>query len=83
VIGLSVYSAGHIQLTTAVVEQLKKNNVKDMLVIVGGTIPRIDIPVLKAAGIDEVFLPGTPPEKVAEYIRTRISPIQGNDKVIE
>jgi methylmalonyl-CoA mutase C-terminal domain/subunit len=77
VIGLSIYSAGHIQLTKAVMEQLKKNNVKDILVIVGGTIPKVDIPILKEFGVDEVFLPGTPPEKVAEYIRNRISPIQG------
>ena len=72
VIGLSVYSAGHMKLTTDVVENLKKSNVKDILVIVGGIIPRIDIPVLKKAGIDEIFLPGAPLEKIINFIRNNI-----------
>lgn len=72
VIGLSVYSAGHMKLTAAVVENLRKNDVKDVLVIVGGIIPRVDIPDLKKAGIDEVFLPGTPLDKIIDYIRSNV-----------
>ncbi len=72
VIGLSVYSAGHMRLITEVVDNLKKNNIKDFLVIVGGIIPRIDIPVLKEAGIDKIFLPGAPLDKIIDYIRSNV-----------
>ncbi len=72
VIGLSVYSAGHMRLISEVVENLKNNKIKDILVIVGGIIPRVDIPVLKEAGIDEIFLPGAPVDSVVEYIRNNV-----------
>ena len=37
---------------------------KDVLVIGGGVIPDADIPGLKAAGIADVFTPGTPTAKI-------------------
>lgn len=73
VIGLSVYSAGHMRLITEVLENMKKNNAEDMLVIAGGIIPHVDIPALKKAGINEIFLPGIPPEKIIDYIRRNVS----------
>ncbi len=72
VIGLSVYSAGHMRLIPKVAENLRKNKIKDVLLIVGGIIPRCDIPVLKEAGIDEIFLPGAPLDKIIDYIRSNV-----------
>lgn len=78
VIGLSVYSAGHLKLITEVMESLSKHQITDILVIAGGIIPRVDIPVLKRAGIAEVFLPGTPLDKIVNYIKgsVRLNPNQ-------
>jgi len=69
VIGLSVYSAGHMRLISEVIQNLKKERVEDILLVVGGIIPRVDIPVLKEAGVDEVFLPGASPDKIVEFIK--------------
>lgn len=73
VIGLSVYSAGHMRLIPAVIEHLKREQAEDILVVVGGIIPPVDIPLLKTAGVAEVFLPGTPPNRIVEFIRTKVS----------
>ena len=43
-----------------------------VLVFGGGVIPDADIPGLKAAGIAEVFTPGTPTEKIIEYIKANV-----------
>jgi methylmalonyl-CoA mutase C-terminal domain/subunit len=68
VIGLSVYSAGHIKLITEVAEKIEKEKMKDVLFIVGGVIPRVDIPILKNAGVDEIFLPGVQLNSIVKYI---------------
>ena len=41
----------------------------DVLVIGGGVIPDADIPGLKAAGVAEVFTPGTPTGSIVEFIK--------------
>ena len=60
VVALSLLSGAHNTLFPKVVELLKEKGMKDVLVIGGGVIPEADIPGLKAAGIAEVFTPGTP-----------------------
>ena len=72
VIGLSIYSAGHMKLIKEVKDKMNKRDAKDILLIVGGIIPRVDIPDLKNAGVDEIFLPGAPVERVIEYIRNHV-----------
>ena len=44
----------------------------DVLVIGGGVIPDADIPGLKAAGIAEVFTPGTPTGNIVEFINANV-----------
>lgn len=72
VIGLSNYSAGHLRLTTEVIENLKKKCAQDILVIVGGIIPHIDIPILKKAGVAAVFPPGSPVDKIVGFIKANV-----------
>jgi methylmalonyl-CoA mutase C-terminal domain/subunit len=74
VIGLSNYSAGHMRLTTEVLKNLKTSNAEHILVIVGGIIPHVDIPVLKRAGVSEVFPPGSAPAKIVDYIKKNVGP---------
>jgi methylmalonyl-CoA mutase C-terminal domain/subunit len=42
-----------------VIEKLKGQRVKDVLVLVGGVIPEEDIPKLKEMGVAGVFTSGT------------------------
>ena len=46
--------------------------VRKVLVIGGGVIPDADIPGLKAAGIAEVFTPGTPTGNIVEFINANV-----------
>lgn len=63
VVALSLLSGAHNTLFPKVVELLKAKGMTDVLTVGGGVIPDSDIPGLKAAGIAEVFTPGTPDRK--------------------
>jgi methylmalonyl-CoA mutase C-terminal domain/subunit len=69
VIGLSILAPGHLRLIGDVLDTMKERELTDRLVLVGGTIPREDIEPLKAAGVDEIFLPGTPLDDIAAYVK--------------
>lgn len=71
-IGLSSLSGAHLELFPEVVRLLKEQQADDILVIGGGVIPDEDIAVLKAAGIAEVFTPGSSIAEMATYIRDRV-----------
>lgn len=70
VVGLSILSGAHLKLIPPIVEGLKSSGLSDVLVVVGGTIPAADIEKLQAAGVDQVFGPGTALTTVIEFIRT-------------
>jgi methylmalonyl-CoA mutase C-terminal domain/subunit len=71
-IGISILSGAHMTLVPKVIDLLKENDAEDVLVFVGGTIPKGDIPRLKELGIGEVFTPGTPTKKAVEYLRQAV-----------
>lgn len=73
VIGLSILSGAHLHLFPPVVDLLNKQGISDILVIGGGIIPEDDIPVLKEAGVSEVFTPGTSTKDIVEYIKTNVN----------
>lgn len=68
-IGLSSLSGGHVRLFPAVIAALAEVNGSDIPVLGGGVIPEDDIPALQAAGIREIFTPGTPVDKIIEAFR--------------
>lgn len=72
VVALSLLSGAHNTLFPRIVEMMKAKGLGDVLTIGGGVIPDADIPGLKAAGISEVFTPGTPTEKIIEYIKANV-----------
>jgi (2R)-ethylmalonyl-CoA mutase len=57
VIGLSILSGSHAQLIPAVLEALRKADVGDIPVVVGGIIPDADATALRAAGVAAVYTP--------------------------
>jgi len=71
VIGLSILSGAHNTLCTKLMDLLRAKKMTDIVVVVGGIIPDADIPGLKEAGVAEIFLPGTPTQGIADFIRSR------------
>ncbi len=69
-IGLSTLSGNHMVLAPRVSGLLKEKGVEEKAVILGGTIPSTDIPMLKEAGISQVFGPGTPLKTIVQYVGT-------------
>ena len=71
-IGLSSLAGAHDYLFPRVIELLKDKGADDIIVFGGGIIPVDDIPGLKAAGIREIFQPGTSTEDIIKYIKENI-----------
>ncbi len=59
ILGVSSLAAGHKTLVPQVIEELKKYGRDDIMVIVGGVIPKQDYQYLFDAGAVAVFGPGT------------------------
>jgi methylmalonyl-CoA mutase C-terminal domain/subunit len=74
VIGLSYLSGEHLVYTPKIVEEMKKNEMDDVLFLVGGSFPPEDILVMKEMGVDEVFRGGTLTESIVEYIEQNVRP---------
>ena len=72
-IGISILSGAHMTLVPKILDLLGENEAEDILVFVGGTIPKQDIPRLKEIGVGEVFTPGTPTKKAVDYVRQAVS----------
>ena len=81
VIGLSILSGAHMHICPRIVELLRERGMTDVMVVVGGIIPDVDIPKLNTLGITGIFLPGTPMQTIVEFItrhaRTRTSLTEG------
>jgi len=79
VIGLSILSGAHNHIAPRLMEILKEKGLDDVLVLIGGIIPDVDIPKLKAIGVKGVFLPGTAMHDIVEFInrnvRERVEPL--------
>jgi methylmalonyl-CoA mutase C-terminal domain/subunit len=71
-VGLSIHSGAHMTLIPRVVELLREHGADDVLVFAGGIIPKEDIPLLKQQGVAEIFTPGTPTQKIVEWLRATL-----------
>ena len=71
-IGLSSLSGGHMAQFSRVMELLKKERVKGVLVFAGGIIPDDDVKKLKRLGIKEVFGPGSSIASIVEFLRKNV-----------
>lgn len=72
VIGLSILSGAHNAIVPRVHELLQQNKMDDVLLLVGGIIPDVDVENLKKAGVSAVFQPGTPMEEIITFIRSNV-----------
>ena len=67
-IGLSILSGAHMHICPRVMDLLRERGLDDVLVVVGGIIPDVDIPKLREAGVGGIFLPGTPMQQIIDFI---------------
>lgn len=67
-LGLSLLSGAHMTLVPRIMKLLAERGGGDVLVVCGGIIPDADIPVLRQAGVAEVFTPGAPLQRIAEWL---------------
>lgn len=75
VIGLSILSGAHMHVCPRLMELLKDKGLDDVLVLVGGIIPDVDIPKLRQMGVKGIFLPGSPMQDIIDYINGNVRPI--------
>ncbi len=76
-VGVSTLAAGHKTLVPAIIAELRKQGADDIIVFVGGVIPRQDYDFLYEAGVKGIYGPGTPipasAKDVLEQIRAACS----------
>ena len=72
-VGLSILSGAHMTLVPRVMELLREESADGVLVLVGGTIPREDIPELKRIGVAEVYTPGAPIQDMIDFLNRAAS----------
>jgi methylmalonyl-CoA mutase C-terminal domain/subunit len=73
-IGLSILSGAHMHICPRVLELLKARGLEDVLLVVGGIIPDVDIPKLREMGVKGIFLPGSPMQDIVEFIQANVRP---------
>ncbi len=76
-VGVSTLAAGHKTLVPAIIESLRAQGADDIIVFVGGVIPRQDYDMLYDAGVKGIYGPGTPipasAKDVLEQIRKAVA----------
>jgi len=76
-VGVSTLAAGHKTLVPAIIAELKKQGANDIIVFVGGVIPRQDYDMLYEAGVKGIYGPGTPIPVSARDVLAQIEKAQG------
>ncbi len=74
-VGISILSGAHMTLVPRILAGLRENGVEDVLVVVGGTIPKDDVAALKEQGVAEVFTPGAPMSRIVDFLKANV-PVQ-------
>jgi methylmalonyl-CoA mutase C-terminal domain/subunit len=72
VIGLSIMSGAHLPICKKLMAMLSEKELADKLVVVGGVIPKKDIPALKHLGVSGIFPGGTPFSVPINFIKANV-----------
>jgi len=73
VIGLSILSGSHLEICEELMAKMRKQGWEDILVLVGGFIPKKDVNRLKELGVTEVFRPSSKLMDIAAFIQNKVS----------
>ena len=71
-VGLSMHNGAHLTLAPLVVDGLRRAGLETP-VVVGGIVPDIDVPTLRAAGVSAVLGPGASNEEVIATVEAAIA----------
>jgi methylmalonyl-CoA mutase C-terminal domain/subunit len=69
IIGLSILSGVHLEITEGLMTKMKGIGAEGIPVVVGGVIPKKDIPLLKAMGVREVFPVGSTFDEIVKVVK--------------
>ena len=72
VVGLSILSGAHMTLVPRVLECLKRLELNDVIVVVGGVVPNDEAEVLLQQGVRGVFGPGSSTQDVARFVQQAV-----------
>ena len=72
VIGLSILSGAHYPIVEKLMKRLEELDMKDIVIIVGGNIPRRDIDDLQALGVRGVFPTGSKFEDIINFVKKNV-----------
>jgi len=72
VIGLSILSGAHNQICPRLMELVRQQGLDDVLVVIGGIIPDVDVQKLQAIGVRGIFRPGSPMGEIVTFIEQNV-----------
>jgi methylmalonyl-CoA mutase C-terminal domain/subunit len=72
VIGLSIMSGAHLPICEKLIKKMREKKLDDILVVVGGVIPKRDLPSLQKIGIQGIFPGGTPFDESIRWIKEHV-----------
>jgi methylmalonyl-CoA mutase C-terminal domain/subunit len=72
VIGLSIMSGAHVPICRKLMGLVRKEEISDVLVVVGGVIPAKDVPVLQGLGVKGVFPGGSRFDEFSRFIKENV-----------
>ena len=73
IIGLSILSGAHMELASRVIGLMKEKGMGDIPIVMGGIIPKEDIPNLQAMGVKAVFGPGSSIRAITEFLQKELA----------
>ena len=79
-IGLSILSGSHMTHFPQVLERMKAEGLEDILLFGGGIIPEDDAQKLRDMGVGEIFGPGTPLQRIVEYLQETLPRLRSGDE---
>ena len=76
VVGISSLAGAHVETARLVTEALKKKGVGDVLILMGGIIPKKDFEKLKEIGVRGIFSVHSTFDEIVEFIRKNVFPVK-------
>ena len=69
IIGISILSGAHMEFASLVIDLIKEKGMGEIPIVIGGIIPKEDIPALKQMGVKAVFGPGSSIQGITEFLQ--------------
>jgi len=71
-IGVSILSGAHNYVMPRIMELVRKNQMDDVMVFMGGIVPNQDIAELKKIGVKGIFLPGSSLDEIVNFVKDNV-----------